>query len=114
MICDLSDRQGGGWGPISQDNILSIRSWDAWYFRRDCLPESSRATTIVKVSYHYGFSMDMGGGEYQRTQSFDSFPNSKNIEAVPSPYATIEDALNALNGSGVVEIGESEASSHKN
>ncbi len=107
-ICNLSDSPGGGWGHPPKDKY----SVDP-VLGRLVLPEKMPSgnapgpTTAVKVSYHYGFSMDMGGGEYERIQSFDSFPNSENIKTVPSSYATIEDALAALNGSGVVEIGES-------
>jgi hypothetical protein len=107
-ICDLSDMPGGDWGhppndKYSVDPVLG----------RLILPKNLSSgnppgpTTTVKVSYHYGFSMDMGSGEYERSKSFESFTGSKNIKSVPSSYATVEDALVALNGSGVVEIGES-------
>ena len=106
-ICDLSDSPGGWGNPpddkYSVDPVLG----------RLVLPKNLSSgnppgpTTVVKVSYHYGFSMDMGSGEYERSKSFEPFTGSNNIKSVPSSYATVEDALNALNGSGVVEIGES-------
>ena len=63
----------------------------------------------VEVTFHYGFSADMGGGSYQRKPSF-----SKDLEKdhgpikVPGDHDTIQDALNdrALEN-GVIEITDS-------
>jgi hypothetical protein len=57
------------------------------------------------VTFHYGFSDDMGGGEYDRAPTFDALLNP--VESVPSPHTTIQDALNAVTAGGVVEISDS-------
>ena len=48
----------------------------------------------VRVSYHYGFSADIGGGEYDRqlTQS-DPFTLYRVSKSVPETYRAIQDAL---------------------
>ncbi|HXI22236.1 MAG TPA: hypothetical protein VNG71_00070 [Pyrinomonadaceae bacterium] len=51
-------------------------------FRPNQLPKKG-----VRVSYHYGFSGDMGGGEYQR-QIFDPAPR-------PAPHRTLAFAIDA-------------------
>ena len=56
------------------------------------------------VTFHYGFSDDMGGGEYDRAATFDAVLTP--VEKVPAPHATIQDALNAVAAGGVVEISE--------
>ena len=62
----------------------------------------------VQVTCYYGFSAEMGGGEYSRVDSFtriDPFTTQVlAIERVPVPDGTIAKALTNLNGSGVVEI----------
>jgi hypothetical protein len=63
------------------------------------------------VSYHYGFSADIGGGEYERTRTFDDIVGQ--VEQVSQldpfvPHATISDGLAALGAnSGAVEIVDS-------
>ena len=57
------------------------------------------------VTFHYGFSDDMGGGEYDRAPTFDALLNP--VESVPSPHTTIQDALSAVTAGGVVEISDS-------
>jgi hypothetical protein len=48
------------------------------------------------VTYRYGFSAEVGGGEYGRDESFASFKNPK-IEAVgPDAHPTISAAVDAL------------------
>jgi hypothetical protein len=56
----------------------------------------------VLVTYHYGFSGEVGGGEYSRARTFsgDSAPTAR----VPDPHATMQAALDAAAGSGTVEI----------
>jgi hypothetical protein len=72
-ICDLSDVDDGGgnitWahqpaGRIAVDPVLG----------RIAFPVVSppEPAPTVRVSYHYGFSAPMGGGEYDRAESFIS------------------------------------------
>ena len=57
------------------------------------------------ATFYYGFSDDMGGGEYDRLATLDGLLTP--IENVPAPHATIQDALNAVTDGGVVEISDS-------
>ncbi len=64
----------------------------------------------VQVTYYYGFSGEMGGGEYSRMDSFTRIDPQTAlalpIERVPAS-GTITATLGNLNGSGVVEITDS-------
>jgi hypothetical protein len=59
----------------------------------------------VRVTYHYGFSDDLGGGEYGRERPLDAAGTT--VLRVPGDHATIGAALAALGGDGVVEITDS-------
>lgn len=59
----------------------------------------------VTVTFHRSGVNDAFGGEYPRQHTF-GFPSDK-IFRVPDEFATIDEALNALGGSGVVEITDS-------
>src|SRR5262245_29724450 len=69
-------------------------------------PKAERYSSMKspRVMYHYGFSADMGGGEYDRTATLST---DDTIERVPIPHATIQDALNAAQSGGVAEIRDS-------
>jgi hypothetical protein len=56
---------------------------------------------IVLTSYHYGFSADMGGGEYERSVTFDAALKPVIPVQMPGQITT------ALAGEGVVEIRDS-------
>ena len=95
--CDLSD-DGPAWahqpsaGNYAIDPVLG----------RIALPPDAADPAEVLVTYHHGFSAEMGGGEYERHSSFtlqDSTP-----ALVPDDHASIQAALVALSGAGVVEI----------
>jgi len=94
VACDLS-----GWvhtppaGKIAIDPVLG---------RIACADAQSGPPL---VTFHYGFSDDMGGGEYDRAATFDALLSP--VETVPAPHATIQDALNAVTAGGVVEISDS-------
>ena len=63
--------------------------------------------TQVKVDFHYGFSADLGGGEYERASSFATAEAPSALLKVPGDFPTIQQALTALAGAGVVEIQDS-------
>jgi hypothetical protein len=94
VACDLS-----GWvhtapaGKIAIDPVLG----------RIAFGDAQNGPPLV--TFHYGFSDDMGGGEYDRAATFDALLNP--VETVPAPHATIQDALNAVGAGGVVEISNS-------
>lgn len=107
-ICDLSDvrdAQGNvtGWahmpaakGKIALDPLLG----------RLAFPPDSSPTSVL-VSFYYGFSANMGGGQYDRIATFDPELQLHSIQQVPQPNTTIQAALNALTGDGVVQITDS-------
>ena len=97
LACNLSD-DGPGWAHQPEAAHFAIDP----VLGRIALPPDAAANAKVMVSYHRGFSADMGGGEYQRENSF-SLPDST-PQLVPNTHATVQAALDALNGSGVVEI----------
>lgn len=56
----------------------------------------------VRVSYRYGFAMDMGGGEYERASTFAS---DDPPVRVPKDHLVLQDALDQIKLSGgVVEV----------
>ncbi len=100
VVCNLSDTSGGAWahqppaGKIAVDPVLG----------RIAFNEIDAAPSSVNVSFHYGFSADMGGGEYHRADSFDDA--AQPVQNVNSG-ASIQDALDAITESSSVEIGDS-------
>ncbi len=84
-ICNLSDH-AGGWahtpppaGHVAIDPVLGRIAFG------DAQPSAPL------VTFHYGFSADTGGGEYERAATFD-LP-AQPVQAVASPDA-IQDAIN--------------------
>jgi hypothetical protein len=57
-----------------------------------------------RVLFHYGFSAAMGGGEYERSNTFSAAVTPLNPVASPGP---IQPALDARAGGGVVELSDS-------
>ncbi|HEY0408507.1 MAG TPA: hypothetical protein VGC89_22420 [Pyrinomonadaceae bacterium] len=109
-VCDLSDDQSGaGWinhpqRTVAIDPLLG----------RIAFPKSGPPPKSVRVNYHYGFSAEMGGGEYGRAESFSDLNTIiKVAKNAPLAFKTIQDALNDLTArfnadpafaGGVVEI----------
>jgi hypothetical protein len=58
----------------------------------------------IDVTFHYGAAGDLGGGEYARGDSFES-PRG-DLLRVPGDHPTIQSALDALDGAGIVEIAD--------
>jgi hypothetical protein len=108
-ICDLSDVVDGGgnvtgWahrpaGKLAIDPVLG----------RIAFPVTSPplpAPLDVRVTYHYGFSAAMGGGEYDREESFISTAADVKVRA---DQQTIQLAINQLGiGGGIIEVSNSE------
>jgi hypothetical protein len=94
--CNLSD-DGGTWAHLPTDNTVAIDP----VLGRIALPAGLPPGTRVEVDYHYGFSADIGGGEYEHAESIGAaVPTLR----VPDDHATIQAALDALGGLGVIEI----------
>jgi hypothetical protein len=108
-ICDLSDVKdaGGnviGWAhrPVGKLAIDPVLGRIAFPVTSPPLPPPQS----VRVTYHYGFSAAMGGGEYNREESFIS--TAVDVK-VPAPQATIQQALNQLGpAGGVIEVTNSD------
>jgi hypothetical protein len=78
IVCDLSDKANGAWAhqpkqKIAIDPVLG----------RIAFPSAQPAPTDVRVTFHYGFSADMGGGEYDRSATigaeFLDTPDAKKV-----------------------------------
>ena len=108
-VCDLSDVVDGGgavvgWahtpreaGRVAIDPVLG----------RAVFGDDQAEPPLV--SFHYGFSADLGGGEYHRAHTFAGIdgPVVSVSQQDPTAPATIDDGVAALLGSGTVEIGDS-------
>lgn len=107
VVCDLSDvKDASGqltWAHMPNDKIAVDPVLGRIAFPIDQNPEK------IRLSFHYGFSMEMGGGEYERATSFEPEPRqTRQLIQVPEEQPTIQQALNALIGDGVIEITNSE------
>jgi hypothetical protein len=107
-ICDLSDVKDGGGNVIGwAHNPAGKVAIDPQLGRIAFPIESpSNPPQSVRVTYHYGFSAPMGGGEYDREGSF--IEPTVNV-AVPDEQPAIQPALNQISANGgVVEITQSD------
>ena len=98
-VCNLSD-EGATWAHLPAAGFYAIDP----VLGRIALPPGLPADTRVEVDYHYGFSADLGGGEYERAHTFGL---AAATVRVPNDHPTIQAAITALGGSGVVEIADS-------
>jgi hypothetical protein len=94
IVCDLSDAAGGLWAH-RPDNDVAVDP----VLGRIAFPGNQPPPAGVRVTFHYGFSADMGGGEYERADSFEG-----GLGPLQPVTATIGTALAALGGQGIVEI----------
>jgi hypothetical protein len=101
-VCNLADA-GAGWAHMPGNGIYAIDP----VLGRIALPADAAAGTAVQVDFHYGFSADIGGGEYERASSYESVQTPPQLLQVPGDHPTIQAALTALGGAGVVEITDS-------
>lgn len=98
-VCDLRDA-AGGWAHDAPPGAVAIDP----ELGRLALAGDIPAPATVEVTFHYGAPGDLGGGEYPRGEGFASPPGS--LLRVPDDHPTIQDALDALGGGGVVEIAD--------
>jgi len=92
-ICNLSD-QGSTWAhlPVSKISIDPVLG-------RIAFPSGSPPEDL-RVSFHYGFSISIGGGEYERG---DSFAIDTSPDVTVGDSGNLQSAFNAVSGGGVVE-----------
>jgi hypothetical protein len=98
--CNLSDADPAGttWAHTPPNALVRIDPVLGRISFRDAQTEPPR------VVFHYGFSAAMGGGEYERSHTFDAALAPIDTLASPGP---IQPALNARAGGGVVELSDS-------
>lgn len=71
---------------------------------RIALPNDAPDPADVRITWHEGFSADIGGGEYERSASLPAPPDGTLIMRVPDDHPTITAALADIGGDGIVEI----------
>ncbi len=96
VVCDLSDA-GANWAHQPKPNTVAIDP------KLGRLAFGTAPAQPPRVSFHYGFSADMGGGEYPRAATFDPDLPAQAL----APGANIQNALNGLAGNGAIEIADS-------
>jgi len=98
MICDLSDATGGAWAHVPPAGKVAI---DPLLGR---IAFGTVPTAIPAVTHYYGFSGDLGGGEYDRLTTLLSPPP---VVKLPAGSTALQGALNtAGSAGGTVEIGD--------
>ncbi|MEA3335586.1 MAG: hypothetical protein U9R25_06715 [Chloroflexota bacterium] len=101
VVCNLSDK-GAVWAhkPADKYAIDPVLG-------RVATPQNTGdpGQGILTVTFHYGFSADLGGGEYARADDLDE--ELAPVMRVPTDEASIQAALAALGGHGVVEVQDS-------
>jgi hypothetical protein len=100
VASDLRD-DGAGWAHEAPSGKYAI---DPVLGRIAVAPDLP-VPADLHVTYHYGFSADLGGGEYDRPRAEDAA--GTRILKVPKDCATLAQALKDLDGNGVVEISNS-------
>ena len=99
--CDLSGSDGH-WAhtvfkPKSEQKVAIDPVLGRMVFR-----DAQRQPPLV--TFHYGFAARMGGGEYDRADSFDS---ELQVSQQVTSLATIQAALNSATQGGAIEIADS-------
>ncbi|HET7271534.1 MAG TPA: hypothetical protein VFI90_10675, partial [Rubrobacter sp.] len=79
--CNLDDREDGDWAHEVKDGIAVDPVLGRIYFSVE--PPQGFVLARLLVTYHYAFSADMGGGEYDRASSIRT--ESQRIERVAMP-----------------------------
>ncbi len=105
QVCDLSGNDGS-WANLPSAGSPYDAAIDP-YLGRIALPPVAGASPTVQATFRYGFNADMGGGEYPRAESFAASTQQPLVH-VPGDYPTIQAAVDALGGDGVVEITNSD------
>jgi hypothetical protein len=100
-VCDLSDVTDGmgnvtGWAHTPQEKIAIDPVLGRIAFPSSSPPSSppQAPPQSVRVTYHYGFSADMGGGEYEREIGQSGVEKVIRVPSVEGP--TLQTALAAI------------------
>ncbi len=107
-VCDLKDVFDNFGTPIGWANLPDDHVAIDPVLGRIAFPALQAPPGDVHVSYYYGFSSDMGGGEYGRADSITN-NSTETLEEVSAGTTTIQQALDKLQlTGGVVEIIDNE------
>lgn len=99
--CNLSDA-GSGWAH-QPDSLVAIDP----VLGRIAFPLNESPPKNVVVTFHYGFSADIGGGPYERAATFVPLQAGQKLLRVPQDHPTIQAAIDALPlAGGAVEIAD--------
>lgn len=115
QICDLSDDPSGSWAntPV-KDKDWAIDPILGRIASKDIVsPEDE-----VCVSFHYGFSADMGGGEYSRIYSFTTedrgcsalrvtkvqSPMCRTVDTIPGAHPDVQSAWSSISTADTCDI----------
>ena len=97
VSCNLSD-DGVNWAHDAPAGFVAVDP----LLGRLVVAADLGAPAEVRVTHHYPAPGEIGGGEYPRAVTFAS--PSGTFLRVPDDHATIQAALDALEGAGIVEI----------
>ena len=101
-VCNLSD-DGASWAHLPESDEQDCHRSGARPHRLSAGSATGEPPENVRVTFHYGFSMAMGGGEYERRKSFLLTGSATTVTQGQSLQA----AIDAVAGGGIVEIGDS-------
>jgi hypothetical protein len=99
--CNLADH-GADWAHLPPAGMFAVDP----ELGRIALPPGLPAGTRVRADFHHAFGGLLGGGNYPRRDSFLGAGATAPLR-VPQDHPTLQAAINALSGSGVVEIQDS-------
>jgi hypothetical protein len=98
-VCNLAD-DGASWAHLPQSHEkIAIDP----VLGRIAFPPLGASPQNVRVRFHYGFGAPLGGGEYERRQTFVLGGSATTVTQGQS----LQDALSGAAGGGIVEIGDS-------
>lgn len=97
--CNLSDIGGGAWAHMPSAGRISI---DPALGR---VAIGAPQTKPPRVTYHYGFSAPLGGGEYDQSSTMGT--ELPLVTSVPAPSVTLQAAVNLLLNGGAAEVSDS-------
>lgn len=94
-ICDLSNKEGGAWANMPVSGVAIDPELGRLAFSDDVDSDA----TPLRCNFHYGFSTNMGGGEYDRSSTL----SLDEAIQVPGAHTSLKAALDSLSEDGVSE-----------
>ena len=74
VACNLADTGTGAWAHQPPEVDDGAKVFVDPVLGRIALPQSLKPGNSMTVSFHYGFSTDLGGGAYERADTFNLRP----------------------------------------